>query len=270
MPELPEVETSCNGIRPHIINQKISDVIVRNHRLRWPVADNLRVLLRGQQVQQVTRRAKYILIICDSGTLVIHLGMSGNVRICDNHLAPKKHDHADIAFNDICLRYHDPRRFGSILWVSENLDEHPLFRHLGPEPLSDQFNANWLKKCAEKRKTPIKTFIMNASVVVGVGNIYANESLFAARINPNRACSNISLARYEILVQHIKNILQQAITQGGTTLKDFVNEEGKPGYFAQQLKVYGRTSKPCVNCQRPIQSKQISQRSTFYCTHCQR
>ena len=270
MPELPEVETTCRGIRPHIVGKNITNVIVRNNRLRWPVSDKLQQILSETRILAVKRRAKYILLECQHGTLIIHLGMSGNLRICPIHLTPQKHDHVDICFSDICLRYQDPRRFGAILWITGEINQHALFNHLGPEPLSDAFDAKYLHQQAIHRKIPVKSFIMDASIIVGVGNIYANEALFASGIHPKRSANRISIKRYTVLVNNIKSILTQAIEQGGTTLKDFVNEQGKPGYFAQQLKVYGKSGDNCPVCSRAIKTIKIGQRSTFFCTNCQR
>ncbi len=270
MPELPEVETTRRGIEPHILGKDIQQLVVRQPRLRWPVPQRLAQHLQGQQIQRVSRRGKYLLLDVNRGTLIIHLGMSGSLRILNQMTLPGLHDHVDIVFNDgSLLRFTDPRRFGAWLWTAKPIEQHPLLEKLGPEPLDDSFSADYLHGCANKRKQAVKTFIMNSHIVVGVGNIYANESLFRAGIHPFRAAGRISQQRYEILVDSIKTVLQSAIEQGGTTLRDFVGGEGKPGYFQQQLQVYSCTGKPCHNCETAIKEKRLGQRSTFYCSQCQ-
>jgi formamidopyrimidine-DNA glycosylase len=270
MPELPEVETTCRGIRPHIKDKTIQSATVRQAKLRWPIPQDLNDKLRGQRLREVHRRAKYLLLDFDNGCLIIHLGMSGSLRILSAPEEPAKHDHVDIAFDDgYCLRYHDPRRFGAILW-SDTPGDHELLHELGPEPLSEDFNGEHLFKLAKNKTTPVKSFLMNGRNVVGVGNIYASEALFMAGIHPNRAAGKISLARYTLLSQTVKDVLSAAIQQGGTTLKDFVGGDGKPGYFAQQLLVYGKANEACSKCERPIKQVTIAQRSSFYCPHCQR
>jgi len=270
MPELPEVETSRRGIEPYILKQTVTDVIIRQKKLRWPIPGTLKPQLTSQLIRQVDRRGKYILLRTDAGTVIIHLGMSGSLRILDKSVAAEKHDHIDICFsNNKVLRLRDPRRFGSVLWTKADPLKHKLIIKLGPEPLSDEFNANYLFNASRNRKTAIKTFLMNSQIVVGVGNIYANESLFSAGINPKRLANKISLPRYEKLVDDIKTILQRSIEQGGTTLRDFTQQDGKPGYFQQTLAVYGRTSEPCIQCGKPLKQITQAQRSTFYCTHCQ-
>jgi len=271
VPELPEVETSRRGIEPHILNKKVTDVIIRQKKLRWPITATLKKQLIEQTIQQVERRGKYILLCTQAGTVILHLGMSGSLRILNKSVSAEKHDHFDIVFsNNKVLRLRDPRRFGAVLWTKSDPLKHKLLKNLGPEPLSDEFTAEYLFKASRNRKIAIKTFIMNSQMVVGVGNIYANESLFSAGINPKRAANKISLVRYQKLVSAIKNILMKSIEQGGTTLKDFINEDGKPGYFQQTLCVYGRASKPCINCDKPITQITQAQRSTFYCSHCQK
>jgi formamidopyrimidine-DNA glycosylase len=271
MPELPEVETTRSGIAPHIIDQTVSRVIIRNAKLRWPVSPEISVKLVGQSFYKVERRAKYLFLHCAVGSVIIHLGMSGSLRITRHNEAAEKHDHIDIILaNGQCLRYRDPRRFGCFLWTQEPLENHKLIQHLGPEPLEDTFNAHYFYEQAKRKATPIKQFIMDGKVVVGVGNIYASESLFLSGIHPRRAANNISKKRIDILHHSIKKILTLAIEQGGTTLKDFVNSDGKPGYFQQTLSVYGRAKKPCPSCQTPIKQVVIAQRSTFYCPRCQR
>lgn len=271
MPELPEVETTCAGIRPHLVNQSISNIVVREHRLRWPVDKNLNKKLRGQTLLSVTRRAKYILLNFEKGVLVIHLGMSGSLRVLDINTQHKKHDHVDIMFNNKqLLRYHDPRRFGSVLWITDLLSEHKLFQHLGPEPLSAEFDENYLFAKSRKRVVSVKQLIMDAGIVVGVGNIYANEALFAAGLHPNRESGSLSKKNYARLVGEIKKILQLAIQQGGTTLKDFQNAEGKPGYFSLELKVYGRKGLPCLVCQQMLLEIRQNNRSSVFCSKCQK
>lgn len=271
MPELPEVETSRRGIEPHLHNRTITGITIRQHKLRWPIPKNLPALAEGQKIREVCRRAKYIYLKLDNGSIIIHLGMSGSLRICTSKTPPEKHDHIDITVsNNKILRLRDPRKFGCVLWTADDINQHKLIRSLGPEPLDDVFTAEHLHNKAKKRSCSIKSFIMNSHVVVGVGNIYASESLFKAGINPKRKAGSVSLARYERLVEAIKSTLRDSIEQGGTTLKDFTSEDGQPGYFAQKLQVYGRAGEACTVCDNPI--KQITQqaRSTFYCSKCQR
>lgn len=270
MPELPEVETTRRGIAPHIEGARIKRVVVRESRLRWPVPPRLRELLQGEHIVRVARRAKYLLLATPSGTLIIHLGMSGSLRLVDSALPPGKHDHLDLIFDHAALRFHDPRRFGAILWTEDPVENHPLLRELGPEPLSGSFDGERLCQRARNRTGPVKSLIMDGRVVVGVGNIYASESLFLAGIHPLRSCGRISGRRYQHLAGAIKEVLAAAVAAGGTTLRDFVREDGKPGYFAQRLRVYGREGKPCPVCGTPIKKRRISQRSTFYCGQCQR
>lgn len=271
MPELPEVETTRRGIEPHIQDQTITEIIIRNPHLRWPVPEQLKTEAIRQKILSVKRRGKYILIETDPGTIILHLGMSGNLRILPENTVPKKHDHIDfILSNDQCLRFHDPRRFGACLWTNKDPLQHKLLMNLGPEPWDPAFNAAMLFKKSRNRKIAIKNFIMDSKVVVGVGNIYANEALFHSGILPNVSAGKVSLKRYEKLVTTIRIILEQAIEQGGTTLRDFTNSSGQPGYFKQQLAVYGRTGQACTNCQKPIKESRIGQRSCFFCSSCQR
>jgi formamidopyrimidine-DNA glycosylase len=270
MPELPEVETTRCGIAPHISQQVISEIIIRNHRLRWPIDIKLSKHLPQQIIKEVTRRGKYILLHCTHGTLLIHLGMSGSLRILIDRLPPEKHDHVDILLtNNVCLRFTDPRRFGCVLWIEDDPLLHALLKHLGPEPLTANFNVNYLYQRSRKRNTPVKTFIMDGTVVVGVGNIYANEALFLAGIHPKRLAKNISKEEYKKLVPTIKQVLKAAIKQGGTTLRDFTASDGKPGYFIQHLKVYGRGGKPCVTCKKKLTEIRLGQRTTVFCAKCQ-
>ena len=270
MPELPEVETTLRGITPHIEGKKITDVIIRNPRLRWPVPEHLKKTLCGLKIKKTARRAKYLLLITDKGTLILHLGMSGSLRILPSTTPAAAHDHVDIVFGKLCLRLRDPRRFGAVLWSVDDIDQHPLIAHLGPEPLSNEFNGDYLFQCSRKRQIPVKTLIMDGKVVVGVGNIYANESLFLSRIHPLKASHKLTRKQCDLLVGQIKKTLASAIKQGGTTLRDFQREDGRPGYFAQELQVYGKAGEPCPVCGKPITQKRIGQRSTFYCTHCQK
>lgn len=271
MPELPEVETTCKGIAPHIENNTITKVIVRNRSLRWPIPTGLNSKLAAQKIISVTRRAKYILIHTDIGSLIIHLGMSGSLRILSIDEAVEKHDHFELQFKDgLCLRLRDPRRFGCVLWEKNDPLAHKLLINLGPEPLDKAFNAELLFEKSRKRKTTIKQFIMDAKIVVGVGNIYASESLFLSGINPKRLAGKITKKNAQDLSSAIKKILRQAIKQGGTTLKDFRSSDGKPGYFQQKLKVYDRKAEPCLKCKKPIKQIVLGQRSTFFCSHCQK
>lgn len=271
MPELPEVETARRGIEPHLLNETVAQVIVRNRQLRWPVPASLNKKLSGKQIQKVDRRGKYILLQVEQGTTLIHLGMSGSLRIVDASSAPEKHDHVDIVLTSgLCLRLRDPRRFGSVLWAGKEPLKHKLLKSLGPEPLSEGFTADYLFEKSRQRNQAIKTLIMDSHLVVGVGNIYASESLFRCGVHPKRAAGRIALQRYACLVAAIKQVLNEAIRCGGTTLKDFVNSEGSPGYFAQKLNVYGRKNEPCHTCNKPIRLITLGQRSTFYCPVCQR
>jgi formamidopyrimidine-DNA glycosylase len=270
MPELPEVETTRRGLAPHIVGRKITAVAVRHPTLRWPIPTDLQQHLQGQALQAIDRRAKYLLFQFENGCLLIHLGMSGRLRILTEDLPPAKHDHVDIIFDTrYILRYTDPRRFGAILWLGQHPEQHPLLSKLGPEPLSEAFNGEHLYTLSRNRKLMVKQFIMDQAIVTGTGNIYANEALFASGIKPTRAVGNISLQRYQTLATHIKSILTAAIAQGGTTLRDFTNSEGKPGYFKQQLHVYGRTGLPCTQCQHILQEVRINGRSSVFCAQCQ-
>ncbi|MET0104227.1 MAG: bifunctional DNA-formamidopyrimidine glycosylase/DNA-(apurinic or apyrimidinic site) lyase [Sedimenticola sp.] len=270
MPELPEVETTRRGIEPHILGKRITGVIIRQPRLRWPIPRTLQRTLKGETITRVERRAKYLLLVTAKGHLIMHLGMSGSLRVLPPDTPPGPHDHFDLVFEDCCLRLRDPRRFGAVLWTREDPMAHELIAHLGPEPLSDDFNGDYLHALATRRKVAVKNFIMDGKVVVGVGNIYASESLFMSGIHPQRAANRISRARYETLAKNIKAVLSAAIAQGGTTLRDFQREDGKPGYFSQELRVYGRNGEPCPNCGKPVSQRTIGQRSSYFCNHCQR
>lgn len=270
MPELPEVETVLQGIKPHLEGSQIQKVVVREPRLRWPIPSNLADKLSHQHVGTLIRRGKYILMPVGCGTVIIHLGMSGYLRILDEYQAPLRHDHVDIAFsNGQLLRYTDPRRFGCMLWTEENPLQHQLLSKLGPEPLSDAFSAVYLQQALQGRSAAIKTLIMNSQIVVGVGNIYAAEALFMAGIHPLAPGKSLSQSDCERLIIAIQNVLQAAIHQGGTTINDFINSEGKPGYFVNELKVYGRDGLPCVACNTSLEHIKLGQRSTVYCPQCQ-
>jgi len=271
MPELPEVETTRRGIEPHLRGLTIQNLIVRQAGLRWPVPATLAKNIRHNHIKQVSRRAKYLLIGTEKGTIIIHLGMSGSLRIVRDNTAPGPHDHIDMLLdNNILLRYTDPRRFGAWLWTEDNVESHPLLCRLGHEPLGDDFNADYFFGRSRGRRLAIKSFLMDSHVVVGIGNIYASEALFRAGIHPARAAGRISRQRYVKLVDAVKQVLTEAIRQGGTTLRDFSNGEGKPGYFQQSLNVYGQSGEPCPVCTTPIRGIRIGQRSTFYCPRCQR
>lgn len=269
MPELPEVETSRRGIEPHIVGARVTRVTIRNRRLRWPVSRTLDRDLPGSKITTVARRAKYLLINTTAGTAILHLGMSGSVFIVDHGTPAGVHDHVDIDFDSgKTLRFRDPRRFGSLHWSKTPL-QHKLLVALGPEPLDGEFDARYLWHRSRGRRVSIKQFIMNAQIVVGVGNIYASEALFMARINPRRAAGRIALHRYELLVAAIKEVLASAIRAGGTTLRDFYGGDGEAGYFGQQLEAYGREDEACRRCNTPITAIVQGQRSTFYCKNCQ-
>lgn len=271
MPELPEVETTKNGIKPHLLGRIVESVVIRQANLRWPVPTEIAVNLKGRQIVGVSRRAKYILINFQHGTLIMHLGMSGSLRIVNDTKPHTEHEHVDIVLSDhLCLRYRDPRRFGTILWTEHHPYQHPLLEYLGPEPFDPAFDGAYLYRRSHKRKLAVKAFIMDSHVVTGVGNIYANEALFWARIHPKRHAGKISEKRFHTLAESIRNVLHQAIVEGGTTLRDFVNEAGRPGYFQQTLKVYSRGGENCSRCDSHIRRIRLNQRSTYYCPSCQR
>ncbi|MCI0517191.1 MAG: bifunctional DNA-formamidopyrimidine glycosylase/DNA-(apurinic or apyrimidinic site) lyase [Woeseiaceae bacterium] len=270
MPELPEVETSRRGIAPWLEGMRVAHVVVRERRLRWPVPVEVDRLLPGEIIHSIRRRAKYLLFDTNAGILLLHLGMSGSVRIIEHSEPAAKHDHVDIVIEDgKALRFRDPRRFGSMLWTSD-ASKHPLLRDLGPEPLGEEFDGNYIWRAARGRRTSIKQFIMDGNVVVGVGNIYASESLFLAGIHPMRRADRVALPRMQLLATSIRSVLEQAIKAGGTTLRDFHGGDGEPGYFRQQLEVYGREGEPCRRCKSPIVAVVLGQRSSFYCRRCQR
>ncbi len=271
MPELPEVETTRRGIEKHLLRQQVVQVIVRQPALRWPVPASLGKQLPGQRIEQVDRRGKYILLRTERGTVIMHLGMSGSLRVLARDTPVEKHDHVDIVLaNGQCLRLRDPRRFGAVLWTTSAAEGHKLLRDLGPEPWDDSFTSAYLYQRSRGKSVAIKNFIMDSKVVVGVGNIYASESLFLAGIRPTVAAGRISKLRYSRLLNNIQQVLEFALQQGGTTLRDFSNSDGKPGYFKQQLNVYGRAGEACHQCSSAIKQKTIGQRSSFYCAECQK
>ncbi|TQV88961.1 bifunctional DNA-formamidopyrimidine glycosylase/DNA-(apurinic or apyrimidinic site) lyase [Aliikangiella coralliicola] len=270
MPELPEVETSCRGIEPFCVDQQITRIKVRQPKLRWPVDADLARKLKGKTILKVERRGKYMLLQTGRAALMIHLGMSGSLRIVESSVEAAKHDHIDVHLsNGKIIRYNDPRRFGSFIYNTEG-NAHPLLNKLGVEPLSADFNSDYLYAVCQQRKVSIKTLIMNSNIVVGVGNIYAQESLFMSSINPKKAANKISRKRIESLVVAIKHVLAEAIKAGGSSLKDFTSAEGKPGYFQHAHQVYGRGGEACNQCGTTLKQIVISQRSTVYCGNCQR
>ncbi|WON74808.1 bifunctional DNA-formamidopyrimidine glycosylase/DNA-(apurinic or apyrimidinic site) lyase [Nitrosospira sp. Is2] len=273
MPELPEVEVTRRGIVSHLEGRRIAGAQIRNPNLRWPVPPDLDQTLRGAEIHQVTRRGKYILLDCGEGTLILHLGMSGSLRLLPPSAItpPEKHDHADLVLdNGVVLRLRDPRRFGAILWAYPDVMNHALLAQLGPEPLTEGFTGTLLYRRTRGRHASIKEVLMNSHIVVGVGNIYANEALFRAGIAPMTAAGRLGATRCERLVQAIKVTLDLAIEAGGSSLRDFVDSGGNPGYFQQQYWVYGRTGKPCRKCGTAISQIRQGQRSSFYCPHCQK
>jgi formamidopyrimidine-DNA glycosylase len=271
MPELPEVETTRRGLLPHVVGRRISDVVVRNANLRWPVTRNLRRHLKGEAVVGIRRRGKYLLFDCAKGHLLVHLGMSGRLSIVADGLAPRAHDHVDLLLEGPgTLRYTDPRRFGAMLWLTSPAESHALLRGLGLEPLSDEFTAAAMRERARGRRVCMKQFLMNGRIVVGVGNIYASEALFEAGVLPTRAAGSLSLARWERVVAAVRATLEKAIAAGGSTLRDFASADGQPGYFQHGFAVYAREGKPCRRCKSPIRAIRQGQRSTFYCPRCQR
>ena len=269
MPELPEVEVSKMGITPHVIQQKIDGIIIRQPQLRWRIPEQLKQL-QGQTVLSVERRAKYLLIRVDLGIIIIHLGMSGSLRVLDRDTPAEKHDHVDLLlFNGKLLRYNDPRRFGAWLWQRKG-QELTVLQRQGIEPLDDAFNVQYLQQRLARKRIPIKQAIMDSHIVVGVGNIYATEALFSAKIDPRRSANQITEDELSVLIAHIKSVLATAIQQGGTTLKDFTQADGKPGYFEQELQVYGKVGAACPICQTELRMVKLGQRSSVYCPHCQK
>ncbi|KIH76638.1 DNA-(apurinic or apyrimidinic site) lyase [Geoalkalibacter ferrihydriticus] len=271
MPELPEVETVRRGLAPHVRGRRITRILVRNAGLRQPVPSDLQHRFSGALVHEIQRRGKYLLFGTDVGWMILHLGMSGVLRLVDSSQPAHKHDHVDMDLDDgRVLRFTDPRRFGLLLWTAENPLQHPLLAGLGPEPLDATFDGAYLWARARGRSLAVKSFLMDSRIVVGVGNIYASEALFRACIRPDRAAGGIGRLRYERLAQAVKAVLAEAIEAGGTTLRDFVDGEGRPGYFRVQLQVYGRRGEPCPRCGKPLAVATIGQRSSFFCRSCQR
>lgn len=274
MPELPEVETTRAGLLPRILGKRIRGVEIRDRRLRWPIPANLQSLVSGRVICDVIRRGKYLLIDVESrangGFILWHLGMSGSIAVVDTATSVQKHDHLDIVLDDeSVIRYHDPRRFGCVLWILGEMPTHSLLDSLGPEPLSDAFDAQYLFEVSRGRTASVKEFIMASSTVVGVGNIYASESLFTAKIRPTTAAGRVSRERYTSLVLAIKDTLAKAIAAGGSSLRNYVQADGNTGYFQLDALVYGRQSQPCRVCGTPIRSIRQGQRSTYYCPRCQ-
>jgi formamidopyrimidine-DNA glycosylase len=270
MPELPEVETTRRGIEPHVVGKTITSIVVRNSRLRWRVSAKLKRELPGRTIQAVTRRGKYLLLDTATGTLILHLGMSGSLRVVDGTQPPDKYDHVDIVFNSgDCLRLHDPRRFGAVLWVRDNPLQHKLLKHLGPEPLSADFQGDYLFEKLRGRRRAIRDALLDGRLLAGVGNIYANEALFAAGIRPTRRAEKITRIQCGRLALAIRDTLNRAIQAGGTTLRDFRGSDGQPGYFHLSLSVYGHEGEPCPVCRTPIRAKRLGQRTAFFCPKCQ-
>lgn len=270
MPELPEVETTCRGLAPYCIGRRIVTAVVRNTQLRWPVPADLAQQISDQTILNLARRAKYLLVTLQRGTLILHLGMSGSLRIMDSDSPAGVHDHVDLVLdNGSCIRLRDPRRFGAVLWTQSDVLRHPLLQSLGPEPLSNAFDDSYLYTRSRGRNVPIKAFLMDSHVVVGVGNIYANEALFHAGIRPSTPAGRLSRMRYARLAAAIRATLARAIEAGGSTLRDFVNSAGEAGYFQQQYMVYGRSGESCRVCTASIKHLRQGQRSTFYCPRCQ-
>lgn len=271
MPELPEVETTLRGIEPYLRGRRVTAITVREPRLRWPVPGSLAREAAGQAVRGARRRAKYLLIDLERGSLILHLGMSGSLRVLEAQTPVLAHDHVDIVLDSgLALRFNDPRRFGSLLWTSEDALSHPLLRRLAPEPLDAAFNGAYLERVTRRRKVHIKQLLMNSQVVVGVGNIYASEALFRARIDPRTPAGRLERRSLDRLARSIKQVLALAIRVGGTTLRDYVSAEGTPGYFRQKLYVYERVGKACRVCRTPIRQITQAQRSSYFCPYCQK
>jgi formamidopyrimidine-DNA glycosylase len=270
MPELPEVETTRLGLLPCVVGRTIRDIVVREPRLRWPVPGDLARRLRGARVSAIRRRGKYLLFDVGEGHLLVHLGMSGNLTVVGPDRPARRHDHVDLALDsgDI-VRLNDPRRFGAVLWVRDP-DRHALLDGLGIEPFDEAFDGGWLHRASRGRRVPVKQFLMDARVVTGIGNIYASEALFAARIHPSRPAGRISLLRYERLAAQARAVLSRALARGGTTLRDYVGTDGAPGHFQLECAVYGRAGEPCPACGAAIRAARHGGRSTFYCPACQR
>lgn len=271
MPELPEVETVRRGIEPHVVGRTIERVVVRDRRLRWPIPRGFERQLAGRRIGAVGRRGKYLLFdLGDNDCVILHLGMTGRVLLLAPGAAVRKHDHLDLQLSgELLLRFHDPRRFGAALWWPGAQREHALLRHMGPEPLTGAFDAEYLFARSRGRSAPVKNFLMDGRIVVGVGNIYAAESLFRAGIRPTRAAGRVTRAQYAALVRAVRAVLEDAIAAGGTSFRDFRDSEGNPGYFAQKLFVYDRGGEPCRKCRTSIRRLVIGQRSSYFCPTCQ-
>lgn len=270
MPELPEVETTRRGIAPYLVGKRVLRVAVRNRRLRWRVPATLGQVLPGQSILTVERRAKYLLLATGAGTVILHLGMSGSLRLAPAEQAPGKFDHVDIVLTDgACLRLRDPRRFGAVLWTAQDPNRHKLLAGLGPEPLGTEFDTEYLFKQSRRRTRAIRDFLLDGRMVAGIGNIYANEALFQAGIRPMRAAGRLSRAECARLIDALRRTLRRAIRAGGTTLRDFRGGDGEPGYFQLALRAYGRAGRPCPACAAPIRARRLGQRSAFYCPRCQ-
>ncbi|HAF43612.1 MAG TPA: DNA-formamidopyrimidine glycosylase [Gallionellaceae bacterium] len=271
MPELPEVETTLRGLAPHLTGQQVGDVIIRNPRLRWPIPADLPELLRGHTIRRMWRRAKYLLVEFDHGTLILHLGMSGSLRILTGSAPALPHEHFDLLLqNGTLMRLRDPRRFGAVLWHEGDIAAHPQLASLGPEPLEKEFTGDYLYAATRKRKAAIKLLIMDNHMVVGVGNIYANEALFRAGIKPQLAAGKLSRERCTLLCKTTREVLRAAIKKGGSSLRDYVDSDGKQGYFQQEYFVYGKAGEPCRRCGTTVKQIRQGQRASFYCPHCQR
>ena len=271
MPELPEVETTRRGIAAALVGRRVDELLIRERRLRWPVTAGIEAALRGCRVRAVERRAKYLLLRFDDGTAIVHLGMSGSLRVLPGGSPPRRHDHWDLVLEGgVRIRYHDPRRFGSLLYTAGDPARHPLIADLGPEPLSDAFDAGTLVRASRGRTVAIKTLLMNARIVVGVGNIYANEALFRAGVHPALAAGRLTRAHAAALAAAVKTVLADAIRIGGTTLRDYVDTAGELGSFRQELAVYERAGEPCRRCRTPIRRRVLGQRATYWCPRCQR
>lgn len=269
MPELPEVETTLRGLAPHLKGRSVTAVTLRRPDLRWPIPPEISELLPGQRIHGLRRRAKYLLIDTAPGSALLHLGMSGSLRVLPGATPVRAHDHVDLALSSgKVLRFNDPRRFGCLLWQPQG-ETHELLAHLGPEPLSEDFDGDYLFRLSRGRKAPVKAFLMDQAVVVGVGNIYVAESLFRAGISPGRAAGRVSRAGYALVAEAIRSILAHAIARGGTTLRDFISPDGAPGYFEQELFVYGREGEACRVCGRTLRGRRLGNRATAWCPGCQ-
>ena len=270
MPELPEVETTRRGIEPFVVGKTVVRVVVRQPRLRWRVPAALKKELPGQTIRSITRRGKYLLFNTAAGTVILHLGMSGSLRLVDDTQPAEKYDHVDLVLADgTCLRLRDPRRFGAVLWTRDDPARHPLLSMLGPEPLSQDFSGDYLYRKARGRKRAIRDFLLDSRILAGIGNIYANEALFEAGIRPTRPAGRLSRDRYKRLARALRTTLKRALRAGGTTLRDFRQSDGNPGYFQFSLKVYGRKDRPCLVCGTPIRARRLGSRTAFFCPRCQ-